>query len=94
MLLSPSIWWNKSELLDDELLAIYRQTEVPLNLFISMGSQEEEMLRNPILNLNEMTSEIDNKNFRYTFKEYEHRNHTSNLPSSIYDGFLLLYKRH
>ncbi|MEM6799810.1 MAG: alpha/beta hydrolase-fold protein [Bacteroidota bacterium] len=90
LLLSPSIWWNKSEFVQDEEL---QKIQGDPNLFVIMGSAESNLLKRPIRKMVEHLEAREEERMRLRFKTYEGLDHHSVLPIGIYEGLEFLYKK-
>jgi len=84
ILISPSIWWNRTELLSDSKKLKLKSES---NIFIVYGSKEVSFLIDPI---KKMKNLLENN---LEFKEYNGANHHSILPVGIYDGIKEIYSR-
>lgn len=89
LLISPSIWWNKSELLTEEN---YHKIKKTANIYIAMGTAESNMLKKPIRKMMEDFRQLRNDENKIILKEYENLNHHSILPIGIYEGIEWLYQ--
>lgn len=86
LLISPSVWWNKSELLTEQnVMKVTREA----NIFLVFGTQERSIMTSPIRNMTDLLSKKSQLNI--ILKEYEGANHHSVLPPGIYDGIKELY---
>lgn len=88
ILISPAVWWNKSELIAVKNLTMIDREA---NIFVVYGTDEAKFLKSPIVNMKNMLSEKSNLNV--VFKEYEGTNHHSVLAPGIYDGIKELYQK-
>ena len=91
MLISPSLWWNKNEIIDDKAMLNFLSIN-KLNIYISYGSYESKLIKNPIAIFEKLITEHGMTLENYTFKSYEGCNHISVLPRAIYDGLEMYYK--
>lgn len=90
ILISPSIWWNKSELLMD------LDTTKPLKdsrIFIAMGGVEFPMLKNPIRSFEEYMATTEKDHIQVSVTEYDNLNHHSVVPIGIYHAFEQLFSK-
>ena len=90
ILISPSIWWNKSEFLTTENI---KRIKRDVNIYVVVGKSESKMLITPIRKMVEGLEEIKNERNRIESKEYEGMDHHSILPTGIYEGLELIYRK-
>jgi len=88
ILISPAIWWNKSELLTDDFKL---KIDPEVNIYVVMGELESNMLKRPIEELKEELTKRKNEENIIDFREYEGKDHHSILPIGIYEGMEKLY---
>lgn len=88
LLISPSIWWNNSEIFSDSAV-ITEQRKV--NMFTALGTEEINMMKRPMDEIVKKITKEKNENLNFCYKLYENANHHSVLPQAIYDGFTFLY---
>lgn len=89
ILLSPSVWWNKSELLDE---FASMNTERKVTMYIAMGGKEAGMLMNAVNVLVDDLKTNHTDAIKLNFMLYENANHNSVLPQSIYDSIEWMYE--
>ncbi len=89
LLISPSIWWNKSELLTEENFQKINKTA---NIYMTMGTAESGMLKKPIRKLIQDFDQLKEKETNIILKEHENLNHHSIVPLGIYEGIEWIYK--
>ena len=90
ILISPSIWWNKSEFLTTENI---KKIKRDVNIYLVVGKSESKMLISPIRKMTDELEEIKNDRNRIESKEYEGMDHHSILPTGIYEGIEILYRK-
>jgi len=88
ILISPAIWWNKSELLTDDIKS---KIDAEANIYVVMGELENNMLKRPIEELKEELTKRENEENILEFREYNEMDHHSILPIGIYEGMQILY---
>ncbi|MFT4568169.1 MAG: putative alpha/beta superfamily hydrolase [Saprospiraceae bacterium] len=93
VLISPSLWWNKSELLTEEHLGVLRELKSETNIFIAVGGAESRMLVNAISVFKAKIEAMNLQNINISVKMYKREDHQSLLPQAIYDGFDRLYQK-
>lgn len=91
LIISPSLWWNKSELSEKSSFSKFLSNKKPVNLHFSYGGVESKLITKSSLEMNEIILDLENENLNYEFNFYEKANHNSILPQAIYDGLLFLY---
>ena len=90
ILISPSLWWNKSELLSAKFMENLKQIKSYKNIFIGVGGSESKMLVNAILDFQERIEAMNNR-IDINQTTYDGEDHQSLLPQAIYDGIDLFY---
>lgn len=88
ILLSPSEWWNKSELLEEFATM---NTERKVRMCIALGGKESGMLMNAV---NMLVDDLRTKHadtIDLKFMMYENATHNSVLPQGIYDSVEWMY---
>jgi predicted alpha/beta superfamily hydrolase len=90
ILISPSIWWNKSEFLTTENI---KKIKRDVNIYVVVGKSESKMLITPIREMTDALEEIKNERIRIESKEYEGMDHHSILPTGIYEGIEIIYRK-
>jgi predicted alpha/beta superfamily hydrolase len=93
LLISPSLWWEAAEIINDGALENLAQLKVSHSLFISYGADEAGLLVNPIKRLDSFLDTASVKMLKYVLVPYEKRDHHSVIPPSLYDGLMFLYKK-
>jgi predicted alpha/beta superfamily hydrolase len=92
IIISPSIIWNKSEILKKEYFDSLKYFEKNIDLHISYGSKES-ILSVGMARLDSTLSNIKNKKVNFEVKKYQNLTHQSVIQVSIYEGLLKFYKR-
>lgn len=90
ILISPSLWWNKSEFLSS--LNIKKSKE-NVSLYLVVGGAESKMLISPIRKVADELKEVKTDKIRFESKEYEGMDHHSILPTGIFEGINFIYKK-
>lgn len=90
LLISPSIWWNKSEFLTTENI---KKIKRDVNIYLVVGKSESNILINSIRKVTDELKEIKNERNVIESKEYEGMDHHSILPIGIYDGLEIIYRK-
>lgn len=90
ILISPSIWWNQSELLANKE---YNSREKRVNMFVAVGTNEAKILKDAITKFADEVNQEKNTNINLQYKQYEGANHHSLLPQSIYDAIGIIYTK-
>lgn len=90
ILISPSIWWNKSEFITAENIKKIKRNA---NIYVVAGKSESKMLIAAIRRMTDALKEIKNDRIRIEPREYEGMDHHSILPTGIYDGIETIYSK-
>jgi predicted alpha/beta superfamily hydrolase len=93
LLISASLSWNSSELVDKGNFSKLKDSKSEIKLYHSYG---EEEVKGIITSNNEMStliSELELERLNYKFESVNNTNHHSVLSRAIYDGLLYLYKK-
>lgn len=93
IIISPALWWNKSELLYEKINDTLRTNKISANVFLCYGASETMSIVRSTNNLVEYFKANRMDDLKYRFEIYEKENHTSLLPESIYDGIEYFYKK-
>lgn len=88
-LISPAVWWNRSEILEDELFEEARN-EHP-KIYVAVGRDEISMLTKPVTRLNSLLSFTHDDSNNYKYQIFDETNHNSILPQAIYQGLVFMY---
>ena len=91
ILISPSAWWNKSELLDETRFSSFNNLNRDTKIHLSYGGAESRLITASNQSLNLILNGLKNENFNFKFEAYENKNHHSVLSRAIYDGLFFLY---
>ncbi len=91
LLISPSLWWNQSELLKDFDLESLRQTDSPNHLFLAIGEYEFGLIKRPAQEVDARIQAAQIPESRYRYWSYPYANHNSVVPRAVYDGLEWLY---
>ena len=88
---SPSFWWNNSEMLQYENYYANQHTELPVNVFFSVGGMEDPMMLAPF---NAFTNSIKSHNYKdlsMTIKIFDGETHVSVVPAGGSRTLKVLY---
>lgn len=91
LLISASLSWNSSELVDKGNFSKLKESKSEINLYHSYGGEEVNGIKASNNKISKIISEFENLN--YKFNPVENTNHHSVLSRAIYDGLLYLYKK-
>lgn len=94
IIISPAVWWNESELVQERAFKKLLNSKTEVGYFISVGGKEFKLLLNAVQKLDILLTEMKSKFIKYHYKLYENRDHTSLIPSSVYDGLIFFYSNH
>jgi predicted alpha/beta superfamily hydrolase len=92
MIISPSLWWNKEQLLGQakELLGSNLRSKV--NVYVSVGTEGKQM-ETDAKRLFEILRTSSNKNITAYFAPFPEESHLTILHRSLYKGFEMLYSK-
>lgn len=88
ILISPSVWWNKSELLTDQKID---EIDDKASIYVVMGKNESNMLKQAIRKMTASLMLIEGDRNIVEFKTYEDMDHHAIVPIGIYKGLEYLY---
>lgn len=91
VLISPSLWWNKSELMETDQFLKFKESQKDTKLFLTYGGAESNWITKSNKELDKILVALEKENLKYTLECYEKSNHNSILPRAIYDGLEFLY---
>jgi predicted alpha/beta superfamily hydrolase len=93
IIISPALWWNKSELLQEELFSEFKEDEQQAKLYLSYGEDEFKWIVSSNIEMDNVINNLGKSRLDYKFVAYDKTNHNSILPKAIYDGLMYLYGR-
>ena len=93
LLISASLHWNSSELVDKGNFTKLKGLNSKIKLYHSYGGEEIKGIRNSNNDVSKIITELDLENLNYKFEPVQNTNHHSVLSRAIYDGLLYLYKK-
>lgn len=93
LIISASLSWNSSELVDKENFSKLKDLKHEIQLYHSYGEEEIKATRTSNNDMNSIITELELKNLNYKFESVTNTNHHSVLSRAIYDGLLYLYKK-
>jgi hypothetical protein len=93
LLISASLSWNSSELVNKLKFLKLKESKTQISLYHSYGTEEIKGIRTSNNNLSNILRNLELKNFNYKFDPVKKTNHHSVLSRAIYDGLLYLYKK-
>jgi len=88
---SPSLWWNNSELVQNENYYASEHSDLSANVFFSVGGSEDAMMLAPF---NAFTNSIKNRNYKglsMTVKIFDEETHSSVVPAGGSRTLKVLY---
>ncbi len=91
IMISPSLWWNKPEMINEARFANFLADQNHASVHFSYGGSESKLIVSPCLQAHEILTAANKENFDYQFTQYENADHHSILSQAIYDGILFLY---
>lgn len=93
LLISASLSWNSSELVEKGEFSKLKESEKKIKLYHSYGRQEINGIKTSNNDISKIITELELENLNYKFEPVENTNHHSVLSRAIYDGLLYLYKK-
>lgn len=93
LLISASLSWNSSELVEEDKFSKLEESKSEIKLYHSYGSNEINAIRTANDDASKIITELRLKNLNYKFAPIKNTNHHSILSRAIYDGLLYLYKK-
>lgn len=93
IMISPALWWNKSELLQENLFEQFALINQPNKLFLAYGEAESGWITRSAVKMDEIIQSLEKSSLKYSFVPYPASNHNSVLPRAIYDGLFYLYSK-
>jgi len=93
IIISPSIWWNNSELLKMELFYAFEQSKTSNSIYLCYGDSESKLISKSNTEVDIILSGLEKDNLDYKFKVFNETNHNSILPQGIYKGLLYTYRK-
>jgi len=93
LLISASLSWNSSELVDKGKFAKLKDSKNEIRLYHSYGEEEINGIRTSNNDISSILTELELENLNYKFDPVKNTNHHSVLSRAIYDGLLNLYKK-
>jgi predicted alpha/beta superfamily hydrolase len=93
IIISPSLWWNKSELLYPELFNDFTQQKKSGKLYLSYGKNESNWIVESNIKMKEILSNLEQNRLEFMIEAYDKTNHNSILSKAIYNGLCFLYKK-
>lgn len=93
IIISPSLWWNNSELLKKELFYAFEGSKISSSIYLCYGKSESKLISESNLEMDIILSGLEKGNLDYQFKSFNKINHNSILPQGIYEGLLYVYRK-
>ena len=93
IIISPSLWWNNSELLKKELFYEFEQSENVNSIYLCYGDSESKLISKANTGMDAIINSLQKENLDYQFKIFKEANHNSILPQGIYDGLIYTYRK-
>ena len=85
-IVSPSLWWDNESLLNDADAYIKAQKDIPLYVYVSVGTEGDVMEREAN-KLSELLQRSGKKQLKTDFKFLKDENHASILHQSLTEAF-------
>lgn len=93
LLISASLSWNSSELVDKGNLSKLKDSKSSIKLYHSYGQEEVKGIITSNNEMSTLITEMESERLNYKFEPVRNTNHHSVLSRAIYDGLLYLYKK-
>jgi predicted alpha/beta superfamily hydrolase len=93
IIIAPSLWWNKPEMLNPKLFHNFIKERGPVKLHLSYGEDESNWIVKSNIKMDSIINNLERDRLEYKFVAYEKSNHNSILPRAIYDGLLYIYSK-
>jgi hypothetical protein len=93
LLISASLSWNSSELVDKGRFSKLKDSTREIKIYHSYGNEEINGIRTSNNDISSIITELELENLNYKFDPVKNTNHHSVLSKAIYDGLLYLYKK-
>ena len=91
LIVSPSLWWDDESLLKKAKPLLERWTSVPKFVYVSVGNDEEAIMKKDAAALVTLLRSKAGKNMRLEFSEMIDENHATILHNSIYKALQVLF---
>lgn len=92
LIVSPSLWWNNESLLADAPKLLEKQNDLPLKIYISVGSEGKQM-EDDAKNLSDQLQKDGKKNRTVNFLPLPKEDHLTILHNSAYAGLEFLFRK-
>lgn len=93
IIISPSLWWNNSELLKKKLFYAFEQSKSTNSIYLCYGNSESKLISKSNKEMDSILIDLEKENLDYKFKVFNETNHNSILPQGIYEGLLYTYRK-
>ncbi len=93
IIISPSLWWNKSELVKKEFFLKFKENKLASSIYLSYGSSESKLITRSNTEMDTVLKGLEKDQLNYKFNIYQKANHNSILSQGIYDGLLYTYEK-
>jgi len=93
IIISPSLWWNNSELLKMKLFYEFEQSKTSSSVYLCYGNSESKLISKSNTEVDIILSGLEKENLDYKLKVFNDTNHNSILPQGIYKGLLYTYRK-
>jgi hypothetical protein len=95
-ILSPSLWWNKNEILN-QAESLFSKNETwdtpPVKILMSVGQKEGPLMVPTMTKFSTLLEEMAYKNVTLTWHVFDDETHLSVIPASLSRTLSVLYKR-
>jgi predicted alpha/beta superfamily hydrolase len=90
IIVSPSLWWDNETLLSDAKMFLGAHKTMPVNVFVSVGT-EGEIMEREATNLAYLLKKSGKPNLKTEFLFLPNENHATILHQSVNDTFKMMY---
>lgn len=90
IIVSPSLWWDNETLLKDAKMFLSAHKKMPVNVFVSVGT-EGEIMEREAKSLADLLKNSGKPNLKTEFLFLPNENHATILHQSVNDTFKLMY---
>ena len=92
IIVSPSLWWDNESLLQDAKMFLGAHREIPVNVFVSVGS-EGEIMEREAKSLADLLNNAGKPNLKVEFSLLPNANEATILHQSVNNAFQIMYSK-
>jgi predicted alpha/beta superfamily hydrolase len=90
LIVSPSLWWDNESLLAAAPKLLQQYADKKLNIVISVGGGEEEVMKNDAAKLAELLKSSSDKTLNPVYNPLPEEDHLTILHNAVYKGLMIL----